>query len=147
MYLFLKWLHLLAIISWMAGILYFYRLLIYHRENLTDSSRCELLKLMQFRLYRYITAPAMGISILAGIGLIYKMPHLLHSWWLIIKISCVVFLIYSTSYGKKISRQLAQATPEQAENLPSSTTLRILNEVPTILMMLIVAMVVFRPFS
>ena len=146
MFLFLKWIHILAIISWMAGILYYYRLLIYHRENINNRDRCELLELMQFRLYRYITAPAMGISILAGFGMIVFVPGFLAMPWLHLKLVSVIMLISATVHGKKIARKLKEHH-HNLEALPSSKKLRILNEVPTLLMAIIVALVLFKPFS
>ena len=142
LYLFTKWLHIVAIISWMAGILYLYRILIYQAERGAKPEARELLDTMGTRLYRLITMPAMGIAILAGIALIVQNPELMHQGWLHAKLTAVVILLGSTVYAGRLVRRFR--TREGA--LPTSKTLRILNEVPTLLMLIIVGLVIFRPF-
>ena len=143
MYLWMKWLHIIAVISWMAGILYLYRLLIYHKERGQKSSEIHhLLVLMEYRLDRYITIPAMLVSIVAGTMMILIVPEMLKSGWLQVKLVCVAGMIASTIKAGQI-RIMAASDPL---TLPSSRTLRIANEVPTILMMIIVGMVVFKSF-
>ena len=74
-FLFFKWLHIIAVISWMAGILYLFRLFVYHAEKGQKSEENhELLTLMEKRLYRYITLPAMAISWVAGLAMLHYMP-------------------------------------------------------------------------
>lgn len=143
MYLFSKWLHIIAIISWMAGILYLYRLLIYHTERGRDNEEIHnLLALMEKRLYKYITIPAMLVSWIAGLSMIAINNILLSQGWLITKLVFVILLTGSTHYAGKIMKSFAK----KQEPYPSGRALRILNEVPTLLMMIIVAMVIFRPF-
>lgn len=142
-YLWMKWLHIIAVISWMAGILYLYRLFIYHREQgVVNRDIHGLLVLMEQRLYRYITVPAMLVSIVAGLAMIVLMPELLKTGWLQVKLVAVVLLILSTLKAGSIKRNAA----EDPSTLPSSKTLRFANEVPTLLMMIIVGMVVFKSF-
>jgi putative membrane protein len=141
MYLWMKWLHIVAVISWMAGILYLYRLLIYHRERGVASREIhELLSLMEYRLYRYITVPAMLVAAVAGGVMIYLMPAMLQAGWMHLKLLSVVFLVGSTQVAGRISRRAAV----DPATLPESRTLRIANEVPTVLMLIIVGMVVFK---
>ncbi len=143
MYLWLKWLHIIAVISWMAGILYLYRLFINHRERgVTSRDNHELLSLMEFRLYRYITIPAMTVSMIAGLGMIALNMEMLQTGWLQIKLMTVLLLIIATMYAGHL-RLLAAKDPTL---LPSSKALRWANEIPTILMMIIVGMVVFKAF-
>jgi protoporphyrinogen IX oxidase len=143
MYLWMKWLHIIAVISWMAGILYLYRLLIYHRERGVNSREIhDLLSLMEYRLYTYITRPAMWVSFLAGVVMIWLNPLLLSGGWLHVKLTAVVLLMGATHAAGKLSR-LASVKPD---SLPSSKALRIANEVPTVLMLVIVGMVVFKAF-
>jgi putative membrane protein len=143
MYLWCKWLHVVAVISWMAGILYLYRLLIYHCERGSSSQdNHHLLSLMERRLYRYITIPAMIVAAFAGLGMISIEPTLLSTGWLPVKLFFVVFLIFSTLWAGKLVK-VAESDPKQ---LPTSKALRIANEVPTILMMVIVALVIFKSF-
>jgi len=141
-YLFFKWFHLIAVISWMAGILYLYRLLIYLAERGENPEIHSLLSLMATRLYRYITRPAMIAAYGGGIGMLVLSPGLLTFGWLHAKIACIFALTAATLYAGYLVRQSAQ----QVRFLPSSRTLRFLNEVPTLLMLIIVALAVFRPF-
>lgn len=142
-YLFFKWLHIIAIISWMAGILYLYRLLIYHVEKgPTNKDIHELLKLMEKRLYKFITLPAMLLAWLAGLSMAFLNSNLLSFQWLQAKIILVLLLTGATIYANTLRNKFTKSL----ENTPTSRTLRFLNEVPTLLMMLIVALVIFRPF-
>lgn len=140
-YLVAKFFHIIGIISWMAGILYLYRLLVYHfdHQNPADPS-FSLLSIMEMRLYRYITMPAMGVAILAGVWIIILNPYLLSQFWFQIKLIGGILMILSTLYAKRIMRRFQS---QQIQNF-TSRRLRILNEVPTLLMLIIVAMVVFR---
>lgn len=143
MYLWMKWLHIISVISWMAGILYLYRLLIYHRERGVESKDIhDLLSLMEYRLYKYITVPAMTVATIAGFWMIWLNPSLFAGAWLTLKLLFVGFLILSTVVAGKITKNAAV----DPGTLPTSKTLRFANEVPTILMMLIVGMVVFKAF-
>lgn len=142
-YLLWKWLHIVAVISWMAGILYLYRLLIYHSERgRTDGSIHDLMTLMETRLYRYITIPAMWVAVAAGLAMIAVAPALGQTGWFAGKFAMVFALIGATLYAGFLSRNAAR----DPQTLPHSRTLRFLNEVPTLLMLGIVALVVFKPF-
>jgi putative membrane protein len=141
-YLFLKWLHLLAIISWMAGILYLFRLFVNHAEKgQSEESVHRLLTSMEEKLYRFITVPAMSVAWMAAIGMLVLQPALFAGRWMHYKLLFVLLLTAFTVYGGQLMRRFKN----RHSRLPSGKTLRILNEVPTLLMMIIVAMVVFRP--
>lgn len=143
MYLWMKWLHIIAVISWMAGILYLFRLLIYHKERGVEvSSIHELLSLMEFRLYRYITVPAMLVAVCAGLIMISLSPVMLVSGWLKWKLAFVLLLVVVTMKAGSLVR-LGARDPSL---LPSGRDLRIANEIPTVLMMVIVGLVVFQSF-
>ena len=142
LYLWMKWLHIIAVISWMAGILYLFRLLIYHCERYGHQAVHELLSLMEYRLYRYITVPAMVTSAVAGLSLLYLSPEFLKMGWLHLKVTLVLLLVASTLQAGSLVKRAAK----DPKSLPSSKSLRIANEVPTILMMLIVGLVVFKAF-
>lgn len=141
-YLFCKWLHLVAVISWMAGIFYLYRLLIYLRERGDNPEIHGLLGLMGRRLYRIITRPAMIVSFLAGIGMLTLNPDLLKAGWVHVKLTLVLVMAGATQYAGALVGRFEQ----KSRNVPTSKRLRLLNELPTILMMIIVWMAVFRPF-
>ena len=143
MYLWMKWLHIVAVIAWMAGILYLYRLLIYHRERgVTSREIHDLLCIMERRLYRYITVPAMVVAAIAGLTMIWLTPSLMSGGWLSAKLAFVVLLVLSTVAAGNISKRAAI----DPQTLPASRSLRIANEVPTLLMMVIVGLVVFKAF-
>ena len=142
LYLSFRWLHFVAVISWMAGILYLYRLLIYQAERGASSESSELLTLMARRLYRVITRPAMIVSFVGGLGMISQRPELARTGWFQLKFLCVLGIAGMTLYAGRLIGHFAEKRP----NLPTSRRLRILNEVPTLLMMLLIAMAVFRPF-
>lgn len=142
LYLFFKWLHFLAIISWMAGILYLFRLFVNHAEAGENAAIHLLLSKMEDRLYRYITRPAMIVSWIAGLSMLTLNPGHFANGWIHVKLFCLLLLSGTTLYAGKLRLEFAA----QAKHLPTSKQLRILNEVPTLLMMLIVGMAVFRPF-
>src|SRR5690242_13273999 len=99
-YLVLKSLHIIGIISWMAGILYFYRLFIYHFDYAqTNHSNHVLLSLMEKRLFKYITVPAMIISAITGLAMAYFNSALLSERWFQIKFIGAVSMMGVTLYG------------------------------------------------
>lgn len=133
--------HVVAIISWMAGILYLYRLLIYGSEHRADHEKVEkLLQTMSRKLLKYITVPAMIISWIAGLSLLFLNHGLLVLPWLQIKLIAVIALTLSTLYAYYLVKLFIEG-----QSLPKGKTLRFLNEVPTLLMVIIVFMVIVRP--
>ena len=135
-------LHLVAVISWMAGVLYLYRLLIYHREE-SEAVTKERFIVMERRLYKAITRPAMVVAAIAGISMIALDPkYYLHSTWLYLKLSAVLGLIASTMHAGATARRWAAGAPFTH----ASRYYRVMNEVPTLLMIAIVLLVVLKPF-
>ena len=142
-FLFFKWLHIIAVISWMAGILYLFRLFVYHAEKGQKSEENhELLTLMEKRLYRYITLPAMVISWVAGLAMLHYMPSFMSQGWMHAKFFLVVLLTGATHYGGALHKKFAA----RSSKTPGSKFLRIFNEVPTLLVMAIVFLVVYKMF-
>ena len=130
-----------AVISWMAGLLYLPRIFVYHVENKGSLETCEIFKVMERRLYNYIMMPAMMLSWIFGLLLIGSIGFdQMTNKWLQIKLFLVIVLTaYHFFLGvclKKFSLDL---------NTYSSRFYRIFNEVPTILLILIVFIVVFKP--
>jgi len=143
-YRFTLWIHILAVISWMAGILYLYRILIYHAERGQKSrDNHELLSVMARKLYRFITVPAMIVTWVAGLCMIALQPALANQGWFHVKFFAVVLLTGATQYAGRLARKFAASEP----GLPAGKRLRILNEVPTLLMIIITAMVIFKPWA
>lgn len=133
-------LHLIAVISWMAGILYLYRLFIYHREETVEVVK-ERFVVMEERLYRIITRPAMVCSIVFGLGMVWQNPALLDLHWFQTKLVLVVVLIALTLGTVPLHRKL-----RDGEKPFSSRTLRFLNEAPTLVMIGIVFLVILKAF-
>ncbi len=136
-------LHVIAIISWMAGILYLYRLLIYATEQGRNQSQIYvLLGTMARRLYKYITVPAMVVSWLAGLAMVFIQPAIGQQKWFMVKFLCVLLLSGFTLYAGTLVKRYINTD----RLLPTSKQLRFLNEVPTLLMIIIVVMVILKPF-
>ena len=140
-YLTFKALHLIAVISWMAGLLYLPRIFVYHAETKENIGQSETFKLMEKRLYFYIMNPAMILSWIFGILLIHSQGIIsLDLLWMKIKLGLVTIL---TAYHFYL---LAVLKDFQADsNTKSSKFFRIINEVPTILLIIIIFVVVFKP--
>lgn len=132
--------HLVAVISWMAGILYLIRLLVYHAAE-TEAVVKSRFVVMEQRLYRVITVPAMMAAVGFGAWMIALNPSLLSEGWMHAKLGLVVLLVGITHYAKRAMRQLGAGQCEKSERF-----FRILNEVPTLLMIGIVFLVILRPF-
>ena len=140
-YLTFKALHLIAVISWMAGLLYLPRIFVYHAETVENKSQSETFKLMEKRLYFYIMNPAMILSWVFGILLIHSQSILsLALLWMKIKIGLVIVLTGYHFYLLAILRDF-----QIDNNSKSSKFFRIINEVPTLLLIIIIFVVVFKP--
>ena len=141
LYLLFKSLHLIAVVSWMAGLLYLPRIFVYHVENFEKKQTAEIFEVMEKRLYFYIMRPAMVLSWIFGITLILIVGFETFSFlWLQIKLALVVLLTIYNEYLGKCMRLL-----KTGKNEKSSKFYRIINEIPTILLILIVFIVVFKP--
>ena len=140
-YLLFKSLHLIAVISWMAGLLYLPRIFVYHVENINDQNSTNIFKTMEKKLYFYIMMPAMILSWIFGLILISILGfNVLLSLWIQLKLLFVVLL---TFYHFYLGQCLKNFAFEQ--NNKTSKFFRIINEIPTILLILIVFIVVFKP--
>jgi len=136
----IKALHIISIISWMAGLLYLPRLYVYHSETTIGSVRAETFKVMERRLLKAIMTPAMIASFLFGIWMLVLAPGLLFEIWMQIKIACVVAMAGCHGVFSKMRRQLENDEPPRPGRL-----YRVWNEVPTVLMIIIVVMAVVKP--
>ena len=139
-YLFFKALHLIAIISWMAGLLYLPRIFVYHAETKNDDVKSTF-KVMERRLFVYIMNPAMILSWLFGLILIHSIGiQSFSQFWLISKIVLVILL---TFYHFFLFNCLNNFSLDRNER--SSKFFRVINEVPTVLLIVIIFLVVFKP--
>ena len=140
-YLLFKSLHLIVVISWMAGLLYLPRIFVYHVENINDQNSTNIFKTMEKKLYFYIMIPAMILSWIFGLILISIVGFdVLSATWIQLKL---IFVVLLTFYHFYLGQCLKNLTFEQ--NNKTSKFFRIINEIPTILLILIVFIVVFKP--
>jgi len=134
-------LHIVSVISWMAGVLYLYRLVIYHVEEKEAVVRARF-AVMERRLLRAITLPAMIAAVAAGAGMVALDPrYYLRAHWFHAKLAFALLLIASTLYAARAVARLADGKP-----VGSSRHFRVANEVPTLLMIFIVLLVILKPF-
>ncbi|MEL0292454.1 MAG: protoporphyrinogen oxidase HemJ [Alphaproteobacteria bacterium] len=141
LYLYVKALHIIAAVSWMAGLLYLPRLFVYHADTDIGSVRAETFKVMERRLLKAIMNPAMIATFGFGIWMLYLNPSLLLEGWMHVKIVCVLAMAGCHGIFGRIRRQL-----ENDQTPYSSKAYRIWNEVPTVLLIVIVIMAVVEPF-
>ena len=140
-YLLFKSLHLIAVISWMAGLLYLPRIFVYHAENNSEVNISEIFKTMERKLYFYIMTPAMTFSWLFGLLLIHSIGfQQLGQTWMLLKL---LFVIILTLYHFYLGRLLSQFNI--GNNRHSHKFYRYINEIPTILLILIIFVVIFKP--
>ena len=140
-YLLFKSLHLIAVVSWMAGLLYLPRIFVYHVENKEKKEATEIFEVMEKRLFFYIMLPAMILTWIFGLILIYLNGlEIFSQLWMQIKIVLVVLLSAYNDYLGKCLMALKNNT-----NNRSSKFFRIANEIPTLMLIFIVFLVVFKP--
>ncbi|MDP3503398.1 MAG: CopD family protein [Myxococcales bacterium] len=139
MYLWIKTLHVVAVISWMAGLLYIYRLFVYHAME-TEQVVRDRFQVMERRLLNAITTPAGVVSVATGVSMIWLVPSWLSQPWLHLKITLVLGLIVSNAFAI-VARKRLIGEPHAWPH----TFFRVMNEVPTLLMIFIVAMVILKP--
>jgi len=140
-YLLFKSLHLIAVISWMAGLLYLPRIFVYHAENNTEKNTSEIFKIMERRLMFYIMTPAMILSWFFGIFLILiNGISITLNLWVQAKLFLVVLLtIYHLFLGYYLRKFALD------ENEKRAKFFRIINEIPTILLILIIFVIIYKP--
>ena len=139
-YLLFKSLHLIAVISWMAGLLYLPRIFVYHAEANHDSQKI-VFKTMERKLYNYIMMPAMLLSWLFGFLLIHSLGFgVFAELWMQIKTVSVVILTY---YHFLLGKYLGDFAVDS--NNKTSKFFRIINEIPTIILIVVIFVVVFKP--
>ena len=140
-YLLFKSLHLISVISWMAGLLYLPRIFVYHAQNNSQAIISEVFKVMEKKLFFYIMTPAMILSWLFGLLLIHEIGfEQLGQTWMILKLVFVILLTIYHLYLGSILNQFKLNT-----NQHSHKFFRYINEIPTILLILIIFVVIFKP--
>ena len=140
MYGWIKALHIIAVIAWMAGMLYLPRLFVYHCEAEAGSRQSETFKIMERRLLKMIINPAMIVTWLAGLYLAWA-GHWFSAGWLHAKLVLVLVLSGVHGFFSRWVKDFAAGRNQRTQRF-----YRIINEVPTMLMVLIVILVVVKPF-
>jgi putative membrane protein len=139
-YLTLKALHIIAVVSWMVGLLYLPRLFVYHIEN-NNSESVKVFKVMEKRLMKIIMNPAMIITWFTGLSILWVLGfNTIFSLWLSIKF---LFVIILSGYHGFLSKCLKDFALDR--NTKSSKFFRFVNEIPTIILIIIVFLVIFKP--
>ncbi|WP_457634612.1 protoporphyrinogen oxidase HemJ [Persephonella sp.] len=142
MYLWVKAFHIISVISWMAVLFYLPRLFVYHAENKEKKEFVSVVKIMEYKLHKYIGIPAFWGTILTGGFMIFLNPEIFKSGgWIHAKLTAAVLLIAYYIHLSIIRKRL-----EQDRCNRSGKFFRMYNEIPTILMIIIVIMAVVRPF-
>ena len=137
----IKALHIIAVIAWMAGLLYLPRLFVYHADAAAGSDRSEMLKIMERKLLRAIMNPSMIAVIVLGGALVHAAGGLGSGYWLHVKIVLVLAMaVLHMMMG------VWRKAFEEDRNTRPARFFRIINEVPTVLMIAIVILVIVRPF-
>lgn len=136
----IKAVHVMGIISWMAGVLYLYRLFVYHAME-TEAVVRDRFQVMERRLYRGITLPGALISTVTGVWMLAIIPQFLRQPYMHVKLTLVVGLWVSTLLGDHYRKRLIEQPTAYSHKL-----FRFLNEVPTLLMVGIVVMIIVRPW-
>lgn len=136
----LKALHLIAVIAWMAGMLYLPRLFVYHAGAAKGSDQSETFKLMERRLLRIIVNPAMAASLIFGLWMVYFNPDFMNQPWMHAKLTLVAAMIVLHVFLARWRRDFAED-----RNKKSARFFRMVNEIPALLMIGIVIMVIVKP--
>ena len=139
MYEWIKWFHIISFISWFSALFYLPRLFVYHAENIQNKGFVEVVKIQEYKLFKYIGVPAMWATILSGSYLIYEIGF--QHGWLHAKLFFLTLLIAYFFSLEKYRKEFAEDRCTKTGKF-----FRIYNEIPTILMLIIVAMVILKPF-
>ena len=141
-YQWVLWFHIISMVSWFAVLFYMPRLFVYHAEHAENKGFIEVVKIMELKIYKYIGIPAFWTTLISGLIMIYMVPELFSTGgWLHAKLLFVAILtVYFFSLGWMRKKLLVD------ECTKSGKFFRFYNEVPTILLLLIVAMVIVKPF-
>jgi len=141
LYLLFKSLHLIAVVSWMAGLLYLPRIFVYHVENIGKKEATEIFEVMESRLFYFIMRPAMIFTWIFGLILIYLNGiDIFSQLWFQIKIVLIILLSAYNDYLGKCLIALKNST-----NAKSAKFFRIINEIPTVILIIVVFLAIFKP--
>lgn len=139
-YTLIKAFHIIAMVSWFAGLFYLPRLFVYHSMNIKKPTNVDMLRVMEHKLYYYIMHPAMTLTLVFGIWLLALNPGWMQQGWFHAKLTLVALLLgyhFSLAYFIKAFKK---GTPK------TERFFRLYNEIPTVLLILIILLVELQPF-
>ena len=139
-----RWLvafHVISVMAWMAGMLYLPRLFVYHADAAKGSDKSETFKIMEKKLLRFITTPAMLAAFFFGLLMLSVNPGLLGQGWMHVKLAGILLL---GGYHGFLSRAVREFAYDR--NTRPAKFYRIVNEIPAVIMAVIVIMVIVKPF-
>lgn len=140
-YLVVKSLHLIGVITWFAGLFYIFRLYVYHVENQNHSKTVDIFKTMERRLYYAITWPAMVLTVTMGVVLFLMNPTVFESKWFYLKLVFLVLLFGYHFYSGYVRKRFLKD-----DIFLTSKQCRLINEVPTIVLLVVVPLAIIKPF-
>lgn len=141
MYLVLKSIHIISIVSWFAGLFYIFRLFVYHVQKRDSAETSAVFEVMERKLLRIIMNPAMILTYITGIWILVLNPDWLHMGWIYVKL-CFVFLVtWYHHFALKVWKRFAKK-----DFFLSEKACRMYNEIPTLCLIIIVFMVILKPF-
>ena len=133
-------LHILAVISWMAGLLYLPRLFVYHCQASLEQEKARFI-VMEHKLFSFIMTPAMFVALACGLLMLYLRPLLMLELWMHVKLTALILMIAFHFFAGQCQSLFAQGKNKRSERF-----YRMINEIPALLMVIIVVMVIIRPF-
>lgn len=140
-YLVLKALHIISFTAWMAGMFYLPRLYVYHTQAIKGGESDLMLQTMERKLLRIIINPSMILTLVFGVALMAQLPDIMKSGWMHAKIMLVLGMVVFHAFLARTRRHFVEGGPVRSERF-----YRVLNEVPTLLLIGIVFLVVLKPF-
>lgn len=140
MYLWIKAFHLIAMIAWFAGLFYIFRLFVYHVKYKNEPKLCEVYQVMEYKLLYVIMHPAMTVTLICGIWMLILNPALLQMHWLHAKLALVIALMAYQFFCGLTRRRFAKG-----DFFLSEKQCRMINEVPTLILIAVVILVIVRP--
>ena len=139
-FLIIKAIHVISIICWMAALLYLPRLFVYHAANIEKEELYKVFCLMEKRLIQFIMNPSMISSIISGTLMLHLDMSYMDYWWMHVKLICVVLLILMHRYFIYLYHAFVEKKNEKNQDF-----FRKINEMPTVLMIVIVVLIILKP--
>ena len=140
-YLWFKSFHLIFMVAWFAGLFYIFRLFVYHVKFKDQTNMAEAYSLMERKLLYFIMHPAMTLTLIFGIGLLTVSPSLLHQKWMHAKLGCIFLLVVYQIFAGITHKKF-----KKGNYFLSEKACRMINEVPSLLLVVIVLLAIFKPF-